>query len=97
MIPYKKKILVTLTLFASIAAAQNDQAKAEKPVLASMSWSKDKGFSLLPGLLYDDSIVARANFTNAINQTGWSFLEVATDGRFPDKVQVSSEYCTLSF
>jgi hypothetical protein len=32
--------------------------------------------------------VAWINYTNAINETGWSYLEVKTDPRFPDKIQV---------
>ena len=34
--------------------------------------------------------VAVANFTNAVNQTGWSYLEIKTSPRFPDEIQVSS-------
>ncbi|KAF8794204.1 putative phospholipase B-like 2 [Argiope bruennichi] len=34
-----------------------------------------------------DNSVAYGNFKNEIFQTGWSYLEVKTDGKFPDSVQ----------
>ena len=62
------------------------------PILASMTWTEKDGFKLMEGGLNanDGTTVALANFTNAINTTGWSFLEVKTFPQFPDKVQVKS-------
>ena len=31
--------------------------------------------------------VAVANYSDAINQTGWAFLDLATDARFPSSLQ----------
>ena len=39
-------------------------------------------------VLRTPNAVAWANYTNAINSTGWSYLEVNTEERFPDKIQV---------
>ena len=62
------------------------------PVLYSMKWSADAGFSVVEGHLTTSiDTVAWLNYTNAINATGWSFLEIKTDHRFPDKIQVSKE------
>ena len=63
--------------------------EASAPVLASMKWSTDAGFSVVEGYLTTSiDTVAWLNYTNAINATGWSYLEIKTDHRFPDKVQV---------
>ena len=55
-----------------------------------MTWTEKDGFKLIENQLNanDADTVAVANFTNAINQTGWSYLEVTTYPQFPDKVQV---------
>jgi hypothetical protein len=64
-------------------------AKGSAPVLSSMKWTEESGFVLVDGELTTTAdTVAWANFTNAVNETGWSYLEVRTDHRFPDKVQV---------
>ena len=62
----------------------------QEPVLASMTWTEKDGFKLIENQLNvnDADTVAVANFTNAINETGWSYLEVTTYPQFPDKVQV---------
>ena len=72
------------------------KATTPDPVLVSMSWEKDKGFNLVENHLVegspgfeDKSFVASANFTNAINQTGWSYFEVKTNGHHTDRFQVS--------
>ena len=68
----------------------NEGSTANAPVLASMKWSADKGFSVVEGHLTTSiDTVAWLNYTNAINATGWSFLEIKTEHRFPDKIQVS--------
>ena len=62
---------------------------AENPIVASMSWTPENGFELMKNVLANGpNVVARANFTNAINETGWSYLEIVTMPEFPDKVQV---------
>ena len=55
-----------------------------------MTWTEKDGFKLIENQLNvnDADTVAVANFTNAINETGWSYLEVTTYPQFPDKVQV---------
>ena len=62
----------------------------KEPILASMTWTEKDGFKLIENQLNvnDADTVAVANFTNAINETGWSYLEVTTYPQFPDKVQV---------
>lgn len=80
-------------LFLFLAALLSHQVAdgnlTTEPVLASMTWTKEDGFKLIENQLNtnDANTVAVANFTNAINQTGWSYLEVTTYPQFPDKVQ----------
>eukprot|EP00095_Tigriopus_kingsejongensis_P006305 maker-scaffold61_size441589-snap-gene-0.13 protein:Tk06305 transcript:maker-scaffold61_size441589-snap-gene-0.13-mRNA-1 annotation:"hypothetical protein DAPPUDRAFT_213420" len=58
------------------------------PNLGSMVWTPKSGFKLVEGGLRQKfDTVAWANYTNDINQTGWSYLEVETDPKFPDKIQ----------
>eukprot|EP00094_Tigriopus_californicus_P004234 TCALIF_04081-PA protein Name:"Similar to Tep1 Telomerase protein component 1 (Rattus norvegicus)" AED:0.30 eAED:0.29 QI:0/0.3/0.18/0.63/1/1/11/0/2784 len=60
----------------------------ETPLLATVEWSPSTGFSMSKGSLTKKATtVAWGNFTNAINQTGWSFFEVETDASFPDEIQ----------
>ena len=67
----------------------NPKLEASEPRLASMKWTLDKGFSIVEGHLTTAAeTVAWVNYTNAINATGWSFLEINTVHRFPDKIQV---------
>ena len=88
--------LLVLTLLVASVAAKADGA--ETPKLASMLWSEEAGFRLVEGSLTATAdTVAWANYTNAINQTGWSYLEVNTDKSFPDKVQVMMTQCIRSF
>ena len=86
-------------LFITIlVSVQEGLCADEKPILASMTWTKDKGFELVKNqLLESDQTVAVANFTNAINETGWSYLEIKTSSKFPDNVQVSMIIITLFF
>ena len=81
------------------------KATTPDPVLVSLSWEKDKGFNLVENHLVegspgfeDKSFVASANFTNAINQTGWSYFEVKTNGHHTDRFQVCKivTFCLLT-
>ena len=77
-------VLVTSAFTASEAVSLPD------PVLASVTWNKRDGFGIVQGLAEDnDKVVAWGNFTNRINQTGWSYLEIKTNQNYPDKIQVS--------
>lgn len=79
------------SLFICLCFAGSSLATTiNEPILASMTWTESDGFRLIEGKLNvnDASTVAVANFTNAINATGWSYLEVKTFPQFPDKVQV---------
>lgn len=79
-----RPLLLLLVTFTTCCHGQ----EADRPVLASMTWSKHNGFDLVQGKLTTTvDTVAWANFTNAINQTGWSYLEIKTDPKFPDKIQ----------
>ena len=74
--------LVLVVWFSAVNAT-------EKPIVASMSWTPENGFELMKNVLANGpNVVAKANFTNAINETGWSYLEIVTMPEFPDKVQV---------
>ena len=65
------------------------QCVTEDPILASMTWSSENGYKLVQNQLLDsEETVAVVNFTNAINKTGWSYLEIKTRSQFPDYVQV---------
>ena len=76
--------LVLVVWFSSAAVNAT-----EKPIVASMSWTPENGFELMKNVLANGpNVVAKANFTNAINETGWSYLEIVTMPEFPDKVQV---------
>ncbi len=78
-----------ILLVLLIAASEAVFAASNEPILASMTWSEKEGFKIRENeLTSTPDTVAWANFTNAINETGWSYLEVKTDSRFPDKVQV---------
>ena len=79
--------MVWVVVGFSATAAVN---ATEKPfIVASMSWTPENGFELMKNVLANGpNVVARANFTNAINETGWSYLEIVTMPEFPDKVQV---------
>lgn len=69
-----------------------DKRKIPSPILASMTWSQDKGFNLLEDVTSKTpDTVGWVNFTNAINQTGWSYLDIKTNANFPDKIQVRFE------
>ena len=80
-------VLHVISVAAAVYAAPTD------PVLVSMTWDKDQGFQVVENHLmasFDDhKYVATANFTNAINQTGWSYFEVKTNGHHNDRFQVS--------
>ena len=93
-----REILISILIchLSYCMAVHNDipnshKSKIPSPILASMTWSQDKGFNLLMNEISKiPETVGWVNFTNAINQTGWSYLEIKTDEKFPDKIQVSS-------
>ncbi len=61
--------LLAAALVASSGAEAAAEASAEATILASMLWSAEEGFRLVEGqLARSNETVARANFTNAINQ-----------------------------
>ena len=77
--------------FTVIVRANSNVVKQnlQAPVLASMTWSKEKGFAIvLDQITHSVDTVGWVNFTNAINQTGWSYLEIKTYDQFDDKIQV---------
>ena len=80
-------IFVLVMVCATVA----DSAPAD-PVLVSMTWDKNHGFQVIENHLMesfeDQKYIATANFTNAINQTGWSYFEVKTNGHHNDRFQV---------
>lgn len=80
-------------LLAEWSETGNDSTETgPEPVLASMLWTKESGFQLVDGELTTSSdTVAWINYTNAINETGWSYLEIKTTHTFPDKIQVTLE------
>ena len=68
---------------------ENVDENVGSSLLASMTWTHEDGFVVVDGKLTTSvETVAWINFTNAINETGWSYLEIKTDHRFPDKIQV---------
>ena len=89
-------IAVSILLpYSSISSAthqhknKDDINQNPRPILASMTWSYEKGFGLETDQISTTTdTVGWVNFTNAINQTGWSYLEVKTHANFPDKIQV---------
>ena len=66
----------------------------EDTIYAKVLWNTEEGgFRLMKEPLIqqgqeDDEVVAWGTFTNNINSTGWSFLEISTKESFPDKMQV---------
>lgn len=77
-------IFVVSLHLATVKAQENP----ETPIFSTVQWSPSSGFSLIKGPLNKTSqTVAWGSFTNAINQTGWSFLEVETDPSYPDEIQ----------
>ena len=85
-------ILICIAItFNVISRANSNDVKQnfQAPILASMTWSPEKGFNLvLDRITHSVDTVGWVNFTNAINQTGWSYLEIKTYDRFDDKIQV---------
>ena len=92
-------IAVTILLFNSNISAlthedknKGDKNQIPRPVLASMTWSQEKGFDLVVDKISTSvDTVGWVNFTNAINQTGWSYLEIKTHEEFADKIQVRTQ------
>jgi len=58
-----------------------------QPVIASVVWSHEHGFKVVHGISDTKHTVGVANYTNAINQTGWAYLEIETYEHFPDTIQ----------
>ena len=85
-------ILICIAItFNVISRANSNDVKQnfQAPILASMTWSQEKGFDLvLDRITHSVDTVGWVNFTNAINQTGWSYLEIKTYDQFDDKIQV---------
>ena len=86
-----KAPLLLLTVGACIAS------QAKEPALASVTWTSEDGYQLRE--LDDKSIlstnrdsVVTANFTDALFQTGWSYLEITTNEQFTDDRQVRSSF-----
>lgn len=66
--------------------------RAEDPVLATVTWDKQGGYDIVENqLLSGNNVAAWINFTNTINQTGWSYLEVKTNDALPDQIQVRTK------
>jgi len=55
--------------------------------VASVLWKNKKGFWIEPGSSISKDCVGQANYQNAVNTTGWAFLELETSGDFSDVVQ----------
>ena len=88
------KLKTFLLYFSLLILFQETVCLGEEPVLASVTWNKKNGFQIVEELLDMEKdgageTVAVANFTNAVNQTGWSYLEIKTSSKFPDEIQVS--------
>ncbi len=81
-------MLKAAVLLAALLTSATAFAASNEPILASVLWSEDAGFHIAEELSKSPKTVAWGNFTNAINSTGWSYLEIKTDSNFPDKVQV---------
>ena len=77
------KLKTFLLYFSLLILFQAINCLGEEPVLASVTWNKKNGFQIVEELLDMEKdgageTVAVANFTNAVNQTGWSYLEIKT-------------------
>ena len=84
-------LLFNLNISAAIQQDKsfNDRNQTPRPIYASMTWSQATGFSLVVDKIStSENTVGWVNFTNAINQTGWSYLEIKTHEQFADKIQV---------
>eukprot|EP00092_Neocalanus_flemingeri_P009860 GFUD01010629.1.p1 GENE.GFUD01010629.1~~GFUD01010629.1.p1 ORF type:complete len:562 (-),score=106.79 GFUD01010629.1:392-2077(-) len=55
--------------------------------VASVMWQPKKGFWIESGSSASKHCVGQANYQNAVNATGWAFLELETSGEFSDVVQ----------
>lgn len=79
-----------LLISANLVASQEPP---EHPISASILWNAKEGFRYVEGpeaLNTHDDKIAWATYTNAINSTGWAYLEVSTAASFPDRIQVMS-------
>ena len=63
--------------------------QAEEPVLATLHLDQQGRYTLQVGSLNKTAAtsLATANYTNQINQTGWAFLDLATNDQWADKLQ----------
>merc|ERR1712226_263403 len=77
-----------LAAAAAFLALGAHAAVENTPLLASIEWIEQEGIKLIDGeLRKTENTVAWGNFTNMVNATGWSFIEIQTDPKFPDKIQ----------
>lgn len=91
-------ILCCTSLSTYTDKSYKHKPKASSPILASMTWSQDKGFDLVVDeITKTPETVGWVNFTNAINETGWSYLEVKTHEHFQDKIQVHFDKSNVEF
>jgi hypothetical protein len=73
---------------ASVSAAAAGLREGD-PVLATLYVDAQGGYHVEVGSLNKTATtaLATANYTNRINETGWAFLDLATSGQWPDKLQ----------
>jgi len=76
-------LFLNLLLFNFICGLET----APKPVIVSALWSHEHGFKVVSGVSDTKHTVGVANYTNAVNQTGWAYLEIETYEQFPDEIQ----------
>lgn len=85
--PDLQSVLFFVSFWALAKCSQSDPSG-----FVSVTFSKGQ-WRVIPQLMdwdEDHDLVARANFTNAQNSTGWMFLEVQTRETAPDQLQAEA-------
>jgi len=77
-----------VVFFVVVWFALASAAEESETIKASLLWTKENGFQVRHNeLSLSEDTVAWATFKNEINQTGWTYLEVKTSGKFEDSIQ----------
>ena len=85
----QKNSMASRGLFNLIFFLAGSAVRCQDPVLATLYLDPQGRYQVELGSLNKTApaTLATANYTNRINQTGWAFLDLATNPEMPDKLQ----------
>jgi len=86
----KPKYNILLLLVAALhSCVESKLISDDKSKVISVAAVGDS-FNVLPGYQLLESVVVWANFTNDQKKTGWMYLEISSNTKFPDEVQAKA-------